>query len=34
MLVGSLREHASIITKWGITPKIVPSPKWEIEAPR
>jgi len=34
MLVGSVREHASIATKWGITPKIVPSPKWEMEVLR
>jgi len=27
MLVGSLRGHASITTKWGTTPKIIPSPK-------
>ncbi len=33
MLVG-LREHASIATKWGITPKIVPSPKQGMEALR
>jgi hypothetical protein len=26
MLVGSPKEHASIATKWGITPKIPPSP--------
>ncbi len=32
MLVGSLREHASTTTKWGITPKIVPSPKRGMEA--
>jgi hypothetical protein len=25
MLVRSPKEHASIATKWGITPKIVPS---------
>jgi hypothetical protein len=22
------REHVSIVTKWGITPKIAPSPSW------
>jgi hypothetical protein len=26
MLVGSPREHASTITKWGITPNFAPSP--------
>jgi len=24
---GKPKEHASIVTKWGITPKIVPSSK-------
>jgi hypothetical protein len=31
-LVGSLREHASTTTKWGITPKIIPSPKRGMKA--
>jgi hypothetical protein len=26
MLVGSPKEHVSTLTKWGITPKIAPSP--------
>jgi hypothetical protein len=26
MLVGSPKDHASIAMKWGITPKIAPSP--------
>jgi len=34
MLVRSLKEHASTAPKWGITPKIVPSPKWGMEALR
>ncbi len=34
MLLGSLKEHASTATKGGITPKIVPSPKWGMEALR
>jgi len=32
MLVGSLREHVSTPTKWGINPKIIPRPEWGIEA--
>jgi hypothetical protein len=27
MSMGNPKEHASIITKWGIIPKIAPSPK-------
>ncbi len=34
MLVGSLREHVSIATKWGITAKIVPCPRQGMEALR
>ncbi len=34
MVVGSLREHVSITTKWGTTPKIVPRPKRVMEALR
>jgi hypothetical protein len=34
MLVGSPREHASTATKWGITPKIIPSLKQGKEALR
>jgi hypothetical protein len=34
MLVGSPREHVLIVTKWGITPRIVPSPKQGMEALR
>ncbi len=30
--MGSLKEHASTATKWGTIPKIVPSPKWGMEA--
>jgi hypothetical protein len=26
MLVGSPKEHASNVMKWGITPKIAPNP--------
>jgi len=33
-LVGSLKEYVSTTTKWGITPKIVPSPKRGMEALR
>jgi hypothetical protein len=32
ILRWNLKEHVSIATKWGITPKIVPSPKWGMGA--
>jgi hypothetical protein len=34
MLVGSLKEHASTVTKWGITPRITPSPNRGMRALR
>jgi hypothetical protein len=34
MLWWNPKEHVSIATKWGITPKIVPSPKWVMRALR
>jgi len=34
MLVGSLREHVSTVMKWGITIKIIPSPKRGMQALR
>jgi hypothetical protein len=34
MLVGNPKEHASIVMKWGITPKIAPNPNWGMGALR
>jgi hypothetical protein len=28
MLMGSLKAHVSIVTKWGIIPKIAQNPNW------
>jgi hypothetical protein len=28
MLVGSPKEHVSIVMKWDIIPKIAPNPNW------
>jgi hypothetical protein len=34
MLMGSPKEHVSIIMRWGITPKIAPNPNKGMGVPR